>query len=209
MELLQKIEGSIPRSLTCSPNYLILGNIQLFITSIWYSNAKSLDFSIVFGVVKSNTWSYIHVVVHRYKLVVLLCPKSLDMNPMWICAFHLLIFYGFSSKLLEPQFKLDDLRNHFCNSVLQMQLRKLFHPIIEGARIFATAKIQIWVTYKTDPNHNFAKLHFHFSMLCCLPKQFYVVHQVLGFCRFQWCVFHSCKVSKKLWNISFFADFIP
>ena len=35
---------------------------------------------------------------------------------MWICAFHLLIFYGFSSKLLEPQFKLDDLRNHFCNS---------------------------------------------------------------------------------------------
>ena len=112
--------------MTCSPNYLILGNIQLFITSIWYSNAKSLDFSIVFGVVKSNTWwqivssnilrSYIHVVVHRYKLVVLLCPKSLDMNPMWICAFHLLIFYGFSSKLLEPQFKLDDLRNHFCNS---------------------------------------------------------------------------------------------
>ena len=40
------------------------------------------------------------------------------MNPMWICAFHLLIFYGFSSKLLEPQFKLDDLRNHFCNSVV-------------------------------------------------------------------------------------------
>ena len=26
---------------------------------------------------------------------------------------------------------------------LKMQLRKLFHPIIEGARIFATAKIQI------------------------------------------------------------------
>ena len=60
---------------------------------------------------------------------------------------------------------------------LQKQLSTFFHPIIEGARIFATAKIQISVTYKTDPNHNFAKLHFHFSMLCCLPKQFYVVHQ--------------------------------
>ena len=39
------------------------------------------------------------------------------MDPMRVCDFHLLIFYGFSSKLLEPQFKLDDLRNHFCNSV--------------------------------------------------------------------------------------------
>ena len=45
------------------------------------------------------------------------------MNPMWICAFHLLIFYGFSSKLLEPQFKLDDLRNHFCNSVAIIKVK--------------------------------------------------------------------------------------
>ena len=104
------------------------------------SDAKSLDFSNVFGVVKSNTrWqivssnivrSYIHVVVHRYKLVVLLCPKTLDMDPMWVCDFHLLIFYGFSSKLLEPQFKLDDLRNHFCNSVVMLCKNKSLqnHP---------------------------------------------------------------------------------
>ena len=33
LELLQRIDCSIPRSLTCSPNYLILGNIQQFDTS--------------------------------------------------------------------------------------------------------------------------------------------------------------------------------
>ena len=67
--------------------------------------------------------------MHKYKLVVLLCPKSLDMNPMWICDFHLLIFYGFSSKLLEPQFKLDDLGNHFCNSEAKIVLKKINYSL--------------------------------------------------------------------------------
>ena len=60
---------------------------------------------------------------------------------MWICAFHLLIFYGFSSKLFEPQFKLDDLRNHFCNSdvpltVISQSFHGLFTVNVEVLVLF-------------------------------------------------------------------------